>query len=65
MNGGVDVGDHWSLNSDRPLSFSEEERCREVAGEGCSVRGGSVKVEEGIRMLIGCVWQTARGQSAS
>lgn len=45
----------WSLNSDRPLSFSEEERDREVAGEGCSVRGGNVKVEEGIGMLIGCV----------
>lgn len=56
----------WSLNSDRPLSFSEEEeRWREVAGEGCSVQGGTVKVEEGIRMLTGCVQQTGRGPSVS
>lgn len=37
-----------------PLSLSEEETCREVAGEGRCIQGDA-KMEEGIRMLFGCV----------
>lgn len=50
----------WPLSNDRVSTFSvgfseEEERCRRVAGEECSVEGGHLKVGESIMILIWCV----------
>lgn len=47
------------MNNERPLFLSvylkKREDVGEVAGEGCNVLEGGFKVEEGSRVLFGCV----------